>query len=202
MVRVPVLVAAIAAIALAGAGCGDEDGSASPQLNTVDERAGLIAGVGIGSSKREVARALGPYLMPAQAYPSEPADAGDDGSTAGPWSVVTGPHHLGPGGKRGEQVTLRYPGAAFFVLRDRVFGFLVSAERAMTQGGVHVGDRLQKVLDRYPRFRCEGASRSDTSAIQEPACSGFVRGGRWVYFGGDPIQSITVMEDDRDHYAY
>ena len=116
--------------------------------------------------------------------------------------MVTGPHHIGPGGIHGEQVTLRYRGASFFVRQDRVFGFMVTAARTPTQKGIAVGDTLDRVRNAYPHFDCEGASRSDTSATQEPACFGHAPLQRFVYFGGDPIQSITVTERPIDAYAY
>ena len=194
-------VAAFAALSMAS--CGREtEPRAVALVGLIDERSATVRNVGIGSSKARIATVLGSYGVRSQAYPSEPADADDDDATGGPWSVVTGPHHLGPGGPSGEQVTLRYPGAAFFVRQDRVFGFLISAKDAYTLAGVGVGDDLSRVRERYPRFRCEGASRSDTSAIQAPSCSGSVRGDRFVYFGGDPIESVTVMEHGLSHYAY
>lgn len=164
-----------------------------PTLAQIDERAGTVADIGIGSSKADVETKLGRYKRPAEAYPTAPADRSEE-QTAGPWSVITGPHHLGPGGKRGEQVTLRYDGAALFVFRDRVFGIMVSAGNARTSKGVQIGDRLDAARKAYPTVRCEGASSSDTSATQAANCSGFLRRNRWVYFGGDPIRSITIME--------
>jgi hypothetical protein len=182
--------------------CGDSNiGPDVPALQTVDDRRGIVDGVGVGSSKSQVAVKLGEYQRPAEAYPAAPADV-DESQDTGPWSVITGPHHLGPGGKRGEQVTLRYTGAAFFVYRDRVFGFVVTARNSRTTNNVRVGDDLAASKKSYPSLRCEGASSSDTSATQAPNCSGFVNDDRWIYFGGDPIRSITVMEHDSSHYDY
>ena len=168
----------------------------------VDELRGAIRGVEIGSSKATVARWFGSYGGTPTAYPSEPLDADDQHDTGGPWSVVTGPHHLGPGGLRGEQVTLRYPGAAFFVHNDRVFGFLISAKGARTSKDVGIGDRLRRIRSAYPQLTCAGAIHGDTSATQAPRCSGLTAQGRLLYFGGDPVRSITVMEHRESYYDY
>jgi hypothetical protein len=187
---------------LALTSCGDESTAQDvPALQQIDERAGTVAGVGIGASKARVEARLGRYQRPATAYPTAPTDRNEE-QTAGPWSVVTGPHHLGPGGKRGEQVTLRYKGAALFVFRDRVFGFMISAGNARTGRGVQVGDGLDAAKKAYPTVRCEGSSSSDTSATQAASCAGFLRKNRWIYFGGDPIRSITLMERGIDDYSY
>lgn len=68
------------------------------------------------------------------------------------------------------------------------------APRTPTTENIDVGDLLERVRDQYPSFVCEDASRSDTSATQEPACFGRV-GARYVYFGGDPNEEslVTVL---------
>lgn len=192
----------VGALAASLAGCGSNAASSQPSLGTIDEGRGAIHGVRIGAEKPTVRRAFGSYGRKPEAYPIEPLEIDEARGSGGPWSVVTGPHHLGPGGIEGEQVTLQYRGASFFVRHNRVFGFMVTAPRTPTQKGIAVGDTLDRVRDAYPRFDCEGAFRSDTSATQEPACFGQAPHGRFVYFGGDPIQSITVTERPVDAYAY
>jgi len=196
------VVAAVAAAA--SVGCGDQDRALGPSLKT-DELRGTFDGVGIGDDKAAVRRRFGDFDRFPQAYPIEPLEIKDDGGSGGsgsPWSVVTGPHHLGPGGLGGEQVTLRYRGASFFVRDDRVFGFLVTDPRGQTRGGVGIGDDLSEARDQYPNFDCEEESQGDTTAVRKAACSGQVPGGRYLYFGGDPIESITVMERSVRFYDY
>jgi hypothetical protein len=193
----------IVLLVLTACGCGSgERPQQPPGRVAIAENAGAIGAVRIGSSKAMVRRVFGSYGAHPTAYPGEPSDVAGDETTGGPWSVVTGPHHLGPGGLRGEQVTLRYPGVAFFVHDDRVFGFLASARGAHTSRGVKIGDRLARVREAYPRFHCEPASRGETTATQAASCSGTVAGGRLLYFGEDPIRSITVMAHALSHYAY
>jgi len=79
---------------------------------------------------------------------------------------------------------------------------MISAGNARTRNGVQVGDDLDAAKEAYPTIRCEGPSSSDTSATQAANCSGFLRENRWIYFGGDPIRSITVMERGSDDDSY
>lgn len=171
--------------------CGD-DGNSSRKLD-IDERRGSVDGVQIGSSKRDVRGRFGDYAKDPQAYPIEPLEIDEEEGSGGPWSVVTGPHHLGPGGIKGEQVTLRYRGASFFVRHDRVFGFMVTSRGSATSRGVAVGDDLDEVEGKYPGFRCEEELEGDTTAPQKAHCAGQAADDLLTYFGGDPIESITVV---------
>lgn len=66
---------------------------------------------------------------------------------------------------------------------------------------IGVGDDLAEADAAYPELSCESEFRGDTTAPQKAHCSGRVKGGRYVYFGGDPVESITVMERAFDSYA-
>ena len=184
-------------------GCGKSEPLADP-LRT-DEVRGSVGGVTLGDDKAEVARRFGGYEKPAEAYPIEPLEIDDEDGSGGygnPWSVVTGPHHLGPGGLGGEQVTLRYREASFFVRDNRVFGFLITDPGAVTLRGIRTGDDLEDAEETYPELVCEEESQGETTAVQKASCSGRVKGGLSLYFGGDPIESIAVMERSFDSYDY
>jgi hypothetical protein len=185
--------AAVCATAIAGCG--------SPPLRgpRIDERSGRVLAVGIGDNKRTIARRLGPHGDP-QAYPIEPLTM-EEGGGGGPWSVHTGPYHIGPGGDPWEQVTLRYPHVSFFVMAHRVVGFMETAHGAHTSRGVGVGSSLDDVARRYPSLTCEGPQGGDEIAVQEAHCAGRASGGYYLWFGGDPVKSVTVMEHDFDTYA-
>lgn len=188
-------------VATATAGCGNGGGTSQQRL-AIDERRGSVGGVELGASKGDVRARFGDYGDRLRAYPIEPLEMDEDERSGGPWSVATGPHHLGPGGLKGEQVTLRYRGVSFFVRKDRVFGFMVTSDEGKTRRGVAVGDDLSAAKNAYPELRCEPQSESDTTAPQKANCSGRVPGGRYIYFGGDPIESVTVMERSFESYAY
>ena len=175
------------------AGCAGGDDDPSPSLFSVDEVAGTVGGVGIGASKAAVRQRFGLHESNPQPYPIEPLDGDEEDGAGGPWSVVTGPHEVGPGGQRGEQVTLRYRGASFFVRRGRVFGFMVTDDGANTSRGVGVGDSLAEARRAHPELTCRPESRGETTAPQEAHCEGRVGPGRYMFLGGDPIESVTLM---------
>src|SRR3954454_2260780 len=98
-----VAVGSLVAVALAAGGCG------AARLS-VNERAGTIKRVGIGSTADQVFKQFGKPGTGGDAYPIEPSSDDADGS-GGPWSVDTGPFDEGPEGCRHsgcEQTTLRY----------------------------------------------------------------------------------------------
>jgi hypothetical protein len=178
--------------ALVAVGCGGTDDGSHRRLS-IDERDGSVDGVRIGSTKRDVRNRFGDYGDSPEAYPIEPLEVDEHEGSGGPWSVATGPHHLGPGGINGEQVTLRYRGASFFVRHDHVFGFMVTSRGATTSRGVRVGDDLATAASKYPGFRCEPQSEGDTTVPQKAHCAGEASDDLLTYFGGDPIESITIV---------
>jgi hypothetical protein len=91
---------------------------------------------------------------------------------------------------------------SFFVRDDRVFGFLVTARGGQTTRGVSIGDDLSDVTAQYPDFNCDDEVRGETTAVFKASCSGKVRDDRYLYFGGDPIESITVTKGSVRSYAY
>ena len=167
-----------------------------------DEGSGSVGGVKIGEDKASVRRRFGAPARPVEAYPIEPLEIDEVDGSGSPWSVVTGPHHLGPGGLGGEQLTLRFRGVSFFVRDDRMFGFLVTDRGGQTTRGVRIGDDLSDVTAKYPDFDCDDEVRGDTTAVFKANCSGKVRDDRYLYFGGDPIESITVTEESVRSYTY
>jgi len=182
-------------------GCGAKGHPPATPLEA-DEVRGSLGGVEFGDGKATVRKRFGDLGRRPEPYPIEPLGVDEAEGSGGPWSVVTGPHHVGPGGLDGEQVTLRYRGTSFFVRDDRVFGFMVTDSDGRTSRDVGIGDDLSKVPKAYPELECEDESRGETTAIQKASCSGQVQGGRSLYFGGDPIESITVMQRSFKSYDY
>jgi hypothetical protein len=77
----------------------------------------------------------------------------------------------------------------FFVCDGRVDGFIVAQNGAHTRQGVAIGDDAKKVKARYPQLTC-GESPFERGSY--PYCSGRIAAHRWLWFGRDPIRSITV----------
>lgn len=173
------------ALCVAFGGCRDHTSGANPDALHVNERTGLVRGVGIGSSKAQVAARFGSYGRHPRAYPPEPLGTGDEGA-GDPYYARSGPYHLGPGGlPERVQVTLRYRGVSFFTLYGRVFGFMVTKPEATTARGVSIGDHLGDAREKYPELKCEGASEGETGVADAAECSGRVGPRRFIWFGGD-----------------
>jgi hypothetical protein len=56
-----------------------------------------------------------------------------------------------------------------------------------------VGSTLAEVRRAYPHFRCDTANKNaEWSAVEY--CTGRVARGRYLWFGNDPVGSVTVSE--------
>lgn len=163
----------------------DCGGEPLPRGGTVDLRAGTFEGVGIGDTPGEVREAFGePPASDEQG--AQPSGAGQ---FRGPTSFRSWPDpNPGPGFV--PPPVYRYPHVAFF---DDGFGRIsalaVIAPGAATLEGVAIGDPLETVEGLYA-VRCG----EDFGAGEPPypACVGRLGAERWVWFGGDPIENITI----------
>jgi hypothetical protein len=180
--RAAVLVGAItvAALVLLGVALlvynGTDDGGSDSLV--VDEQRASYRGVTLGASREEAEDALG--------------------DTA-PW---TGNDPLGPlepgwqrGAPRGALIVgtldaLRYPRVAVHLGDGQVVELIIAEPGARTTRDVGVGDRLASVRRVYPDLPC-GSVRSG-QAGSAPYCGGQIAADRWLWFGGDPIGSITL----------
>jgi hypothetical protein len=151
----------------------------------IDELAGTYRGVGIRDSMRAVRRIFGEQRpMNPLGEPMTPLVTADD-PYRGPTAMGFGPNDaFGP--------TLRYGHVAFvFKGRRGVGAFEVTEPGAQTLRGVAIGDPLERVRLVYPSFRCEDANER-TEYESYPACTGRVARSRHLWFGGDPITTITL----------
>lgn len=171
---------ALVAVLLVG-GCGKQSASEHGSRITVDERAGVLRGIHFGETANEIRRRLG-----------KPADGKAGFFPAG--SDYTGPPAIAV--RDGRPQTLHYEDTAFLVSRTSgTFAMATLAENARTRAGVAVGDDLSRVRERYGRVTC------GEKAAGEPTLGGAVPTYHWcrtvvgrvhVFFGGDPIASITL----------
>jgi hypothetical protein len=179
-------------LAVAGSGCG-EDSSGSAQRErptlTIDERGGTFRGVGLASSSAEIEHEFGgnpePYSKEHGVTP-----AGHSFYELGLPDEITAPdpaataRELAPG-------VLRYRDASFQTTEDDgAYAFSVVSP-ARTPRGVAIGHRLRGVRRRYPGFRC-GVRNRRRPDIAYPFCTGRVVSGVHLWFGNDPIRSITL----------
>lgn len=175
--------------ALAGVGLAlfapRRDEEAQPVL--VDERAGVLHGIRFGESESEVRTRLGEETDDRPGYFPAGADY------TGPFAI---PAPLSDQASRIPPSELHYEDTAYLVSPTAgVFSMATLEEGARTRAGVGVGDELALVRERYERVECGGAVAGaplfggDTPTYAW--CRALVGEVR-VFFGGDPIESITL----------
>ena len=154
------------------AGCGG-----GPEPTIVNTLRGTYRGVGIGATTRSVERVFGHRPLSGQNEPISPRK--EDFVDIGGPTVIAGACGT----------TLRYDHVTFLVCDGRVTGFIVAQSGARTERGVAIGDNADKAASRYPELTCGQAPFEGGSY---PYCGGRIAAHRWVWFGRDPVRSITV----------
>ena len=162
-----------------------------PGQTLIDENEGTYRGVGIGDSPETVRGVFGAKPFAARNEPLWPLSAES-------WKELGGPNMLDPPCKRtsgrGDWPprlrVLRYLKASFAFCDGRVFAVVVAEKGARTQAGLAVGDELGAARMLYPRVHCGRASAGDTAGY--PYCVGGLHPRRRLWFGQDPIASITI----------
>jgi hypothetical protein len=161
-----------------------------PGLVLIDENRGTYRGVGIGASPEAVRLALGDASFAEQNEPLSPAAVGFLRNVGAPSGLrpACRPTRL-PGG-RARLRLLRYPEVSFVFCGRRVSALTVTDRQARTQAGLRIGDRLEEAQVLYPGLRCSDAPSGAGSRY--PFCVGRLQPRRSLWFGNDPIASITV----------
>jgi hypothetical protein len=162
---------------LAFAGDGGDGGNV-----TIDERTGAYGGVRFGTSEQGVIRVFGqPNRDPGI------APAGQNPSQAGvPQSIPARP---GWG-------LLKYKDVVFLTrLGGGVYGLMVTKRGATTKRGVSIGDSMDDARRRY-RLKCLSVAGGESLFGGQkfyPSCGARLRRGVQVWFGRDPIRSVTLV---------
>jgi hypothetical protein len=179
--RVTVLIAGLLACGLLG--CGGGAGSASPPV-VVDERSGAVGGVRLGDGPAEIRRELGPGTD-GRMLRRVPEDLGTE-ELGLPWTLDPL-----PGVERTRVLTMRRDGMSLLVApRSGAYAISVWLSGARTKEGVAVGDDLEAASETYSGLRC-GIRNRGTEYVEYPYCKGRL-GKTYLWFGQDPIRSITV----------
>ena len=153
-------------------GCG---GKLQPTF--IDEVRGTYRGVGIGDTTAAVERVFGRVSLSGHDEPIAPRK--DDFVDIGGPTVITAACGT----------SLRYDHVTFFVCDGDVDGFIVAASGARTSRGVAIGDDAKEVHARYRQLTC---GEAPFEGGQYPYCGGQITKHRWLWFGRDPVRSITV----------
>ena len=149
----------------------------------VDERSVAYRGVRMGDSARRVRRVFGRPMTGDGFSPAGklPAEIGV------PASIPT------PGGRR--PLLLKYADVAFLVGPRGVYAFIVAEKGARTRRRVHVGDRLGSARRAY-RLRCGRVTAGEKvrrGYETYPSCWTTIERRVRIWFGDDPIRSITLL---------
>jgi hypothetical protein len=189
MRRISSLSLAAASAALVGlSGCAE--GGRAPTL--IDEERGTYRGVGIGDRAAAVFRVFGRVHTSGTTDPVAPVK--DDFADIGGANVMSTPCKGRAPGMSGI-TTLRYDHVTFLLCDRHVYALIIAVDNARTLRGVSVGRDLGAAEDAYPRLSCGEAHYGEALLGEPPSypyCGGKLRAGRWIWFGRDPIRSITV----------
>jgi hypothetical protein len=182
------LLALVAALVVAGVGAwfAVSTRGADNAKVTIDERDGAYRGVRFGTSERGVIRAFGePNRDPGF------APAGENPSQVGVPELIPA---IGPGG------LLKYKGVGFLATPGGgVYAFIVTEAGATTRRGVSIGDRMDLARSKYQLECSDVAGGESLLGGQElyPSCSARLGRGVRIWFGRDPIRSITLVSVSR-----
>jgi hypothetical protein len=178
--RTLLVVAALSLVALGAALAIAREGdtrAAAP----IDEARGTYRGVRVGDSAASVRRLLGEPVSREDGF----APAGQSPAEVGVPESIPAP---------GTYRLLKYDDVAFLASPAGVYAFIVTQGGAGTTRGVAIGDRMVEARDAY-RTRCKDVAGGESLlGGQEfyPSCGARV-GPHYVWFGRDPIRSITIV---------
>jgi hypothetical protein len=184
------VVVLIAGAATAGT---DDDCAPGDRSCLLDEQARTYGEIGVGSTLEEVRAALGDPEETSGGY----APAGKLPAQVGVPNAISYPKPGPP--RRTIPPVHRYDDLALLVFEDRVFSFMVTAEKAETTRGVGVGDSLEQARTAFPRIRCQEVAAGEAilpfqKDSSYTSCRATLAPKRFVWFGDDPIRSITIAD--------
>jgi hypothetical protein len=181
--------ALILSVALLLTGCGKATSTGAQTPVVINEGAGVLAGVHFSDSAQDIRTHLGapidsrPGFFPAGAHYTGPS------AISAPVADQARP--------RVQPTPLHYKEFAFLVSRRvGTFSMATLTKGARTRAGVAIGDQLDRVRQAYKRVNCgkQGFGEPVSGSEERPTyrwCRTVVAGVH-VFFGGDPIESITL----------
>ena len=165
-------------------GCEDE---APKGERTYDERVdlsgGKFRGVKLGDSEERLREVLGP---PKRRLRGEAA-----GEAMPPASFPYALPDRDQTSRVSTDTDWLYPGVTIRTAFGRVYAFYVTGRGIGVRGGAGIGDDLDVANERHPEFDCE-PDEFELATIEK--CNGRTAPGRYVWYGGDPID-VIILED-------
>jgi len=184
------LVTAAVCAVFASVGCNDDSAGSADGL-VIDARRGTVDGVGLGDDLNAVENRFGPGQRGRGTNVSVTPLGAEIAELGLPWIVEPPPYARRLSVDR--FVVLRYREMVFDAIErgGGVFNFSVSARGARTTEGVGIGEPLSSVDERYRGVRCDVRNQG-TEYGEYPYCTLRLGPNRHLWFGQDPIRSITV----------
>jgi hypothetical protein len=179
-------VVVIAPFVLFGIGDQESDEPAPHAARVIDELRGTYRGVGLGDSARDIRRVFGRGQEGGDG-PFMPLGARNFVEVGGAMFIRTPGFPSTPRTPR----LLRYQDVSFLLVDDKVYALMIGEARAATQEGLAVGDDIDAVGERYDDLNCDVTEVGDFGD-ELPYCAGKLAPGRHIWFGQDPIRSITL----------
>jgi hypothetical protein len=173
------------------AACGSQVGKA-PESLVINEDAGSYRGVGIDDRRGAVIGVFGRAPPYRNNTPIGPLGEGAE-HPATAFNCKAPP----PGGPVD---FLEYEEVVFFLDNGVVCGWILAQDGAASTAGVAIGDSLSDAEEAYPGLRCDEASPGEPFlgfSSSYPFCEGKLGKRRYIWFGGDPIDTIQM---NSEHY--
>lgn len=170
--------------------CGDSPAgqSGASSVVRVDERKGSVQGVTLGDSVAAVKRQLpGGLEADPQTTRNSPL-VGDVEELGLPW-IIAPPRGLAAS-DRTRLLRYRYLSVKF-APPTGAYVIEIAIPGARTHAGVSIGDRLDAARGAYPKMRCDVRNRN-SEYVAYPYCTTKLEDGPYIWFGRDPIRSITL----------
>lgn len=186
---------ALLTLAFAAAGCGGsfsdarDDEIPPARFSTIDEERGSYGGVAIGESKEKLFEAFGRRRPVGENEPALPKNAPEDG-VLGPNPIPSNDVYCYDDVCFWLNDRYRSGRSTPYVDRGEIEGFYVTSPGAETLRGIEVRDAADDVRDAYPGLRCGEIEREFVGA--DRFCTGRIARDRYIWFGGDPVDNITV----------
>jgi hypothetical protein len=177
----------VLAVALSAPGCGASRTETQREERTIDEVAGSYRGAGVGDRRAAVSAALGEAVPLSGSEPLDPLGGGAEHGASG---------FLCKGRAPGPREFLRYEEVVYLLDGGEVCGWILGRDGSATRAGVAIGDPLADAEAAYPGLVCDEAHQGDEDE-SFPYCAGRLEKRRYIWFGGDPIDTIQM---NSEHY--
>lgn len=153
----------------------------------VDERRGSYRGIAVGDPASAVVAEMGEPASGNKGISIPQIAFGQEWSGLGTYGC--------PG--RGKWRSQSYREAAFVIVGDRVCVIQVGGNGWRTSGGLEAGDSIDIAKERFGPGECYETGPPEALGYDQWMCEFRTTSGVKLYFGGDPLNSVTLLSPRR-----